>query len=235
MDRNAGRSSRRATLRRLAVAGVLGAGSMAGLLRAALAAGHTAMPGGVRSGVQSGMRSIKGTVTIDGQPAAVGQEIKPGQTVVTGPESEAIYVIGKDAFLQHENSEFGTTQGAGVVVLRYITGKVLSVFGKGRKRLETPTATIGIRGTGCFIDAGADSTYFCLCYGLAVVIPKDRPAARRWIRTKHHESPFHVGSGKKGAAFRRAKVVNHTDDELVMLEELVGRLPPFHGKDYSPY
>jgi hypothetical protein len=31
------------------------------------------------------------------------------------------------------------------------------------------------------------------------------------------------------------KVVDHTDDELVMLEELVGRVPPFVGKGYSAY
>ena len=186
--------------------------------------------------MHSGMRSIKGTVTVDGQPAVVGQEIKPGQTVVTGPESEAVFVIGRDAFLQHENSEFGISQGKGVAVLRYITGKVLSVFGKGRKRLETPTATIGIRGTGCFISAGADNTYFCLCYGVAMVTPKDKPQARRLVRTRHHESPLVVGSGKNGPAIRRAReVVDHTDEQLVMLEELVGRLPPFVGKGYSRY
>jgi hypothetical protein len=222
--------ARRAMLRRLAVSGAIGAGGLSGLLQAALAAGH--------SEVHSGVRSIRGTVTVDGQPAVVGQQILPGQRVVTGPGSEAIYVIGKDAFLQHENSEFGIDKsdtGTAVVVLRYITGKVLSVFGKGRKQLDTPTATIGIRGTGCFIDAGQDSTYFCLCYGGAVIHPKDNPQARKWVRTRHHESPYHVRSGKTGPAFRRAKVVDHTDDELIMLEKLVGRLPPFVGKGYNPY
>jgi hypothetical protein len=219
--------ARRAMLRRLAVSGALGAGGLSGLLRAALAASH--------GEGQGGMRSIKGTVTIDGQPAVIGQQVRPGQSVVTGPGSEAVYVIGKDAFLQHENSEFGIGRGTGVAVLRYITGKVLSVFGKGKKRLDTPTATIGIRGTGCFIDAGQDNTYFCLCYGGAVVRPKGNPRARKWIRTRHHESPYYIGSGKSGPAFRRAEVVDHTDDELVMLEKLVGRLPPFHGKAYSRY
>jgi len=221
------RTSRRAVLRRLAAAGTLGAGGALGLLRAALASGH--------AGALSGIRSIKGTVTVDGQPASVGQEIQPGQTVVTGPASEAVFVIGKDAFLQHENSEFGVAQGSSAVVLRYITGKVLSVFGKGRKRLDTPTATIGIRGTGCFIHASSDNTYFCLCYGLAVVTPKSAPRMRRWIRTEHHESPFDIGNGKNAFMMRRAKVADHTDDELVMLEGLVGRIPPFHGKGYDVY
>jgi hypothetical protein len=228
MDRSQARTARRTALRRLAVAGAIGIGGMSGLMRAAWAARHT--------GMQSGIRSIKGTVTVDGQPASIGQEIQPGQIVATGPGSEAVFVIGKDAFLQQEDSEFGTAQATGVVVLRYITGKVLSVFGKGRKRLETPTATIGIRGTGCFIRASQDDTYFCLCYGTAVITPKDKPRVRRWVRTKHHDSPFNIGSGKAGPAIRRAKdVVDHTDEQLVMLEELVGRVPPFVGKGYSAY
>jgi hypothetical protein len=225
MNTKTGLPARRAALRRLATAGLLGACGAAGLVRAALAADR----------LQSGMHSIKGTVTVDGQPAMPGQEIRPGQKVVTGPGSEAIYVIGKDAFLQHENSELAIGSAPGVVVLRYITGKVLSVFGKGRKRLETPTATIGIRGTGCFIDASEDNTYFCLCYGEAVVTPRENTGARRRIRTTHHESPLKVTSGKNGPAFHRMNVADHTDDELVMLEALVGRLPPFYGKVYSPY
>lgn len=229
MDKIQARAARRSALRRLAATGVLGASGMAGLLRPSMAARHS----DVKSG---GVHSIKGTVTIDGSPATVGQEIKPGQTVVTGPDSEAIFVIGKDAFLQQENGEFGITQAAGVVVLRYITGKVLSVFGKGRKRLETPTATIGIRGTGCFISASPDNTYFCLCYGKAVITPKNLPQTRRWVHTEHHESPFNILGGTKGPAILRAKkVVDHTDEQLVMLEELVGRVPPFSGKGYSEH
>ena len=214
--------ARRMALRRLAAAAV-GAGGMFGLLRAALAANP-----------QPGIRSIKGSVTIDGQPAAVGQQIRPGQKVVTEADSEAIFVIGKDAFLQRENSEFGLDSSAGVVVLRYITGKVLSVFGKGRKRLDTPTSTIGIRGTACYIEAEPERTYFCLCYGIASVQPKGSPRLRKTLRTKHHESPYYISSGND-ASFRRATVVNHNDDELIMLEELVGRLPPFYGKGYTGY
>lgn len=213
---------RRMALRRLAATAAVGTGGMVGLLRAALAANP-----------QAGIRSIKGTVTVDGKPAAIGQEIQRGQRVVTAADSEAIFVIGKDAFLQRENSEFGLDAGAGVVVLRYITGKVLSVFGKGRKRLETPTSTIGIRGTACYIEAEPARTYFCLCYGSAVVQPKGNPRLRKTLRTTHHESPYYISRGND-ASFRRATVVNHSDDELIMLEKLVERLPPFYGKN-EPY
>jgi hypothetical protein len=222
---NEGRLSpaRRAALRQI-TAGALGAGSMLGLLRAALAANP-----------QTGIRSIKGIVTVDGRPATAGQEILPGQRVVTEAGSEAIFVIGKDAFLQRENSEFGIEHSAGVIAMRYVTGKMLSVFGKGKKQIDTPTATIGIRGTGCYIEAEAERTYFCLCYGGAMVRPKRNPRLRKLVWTRHHESPMYIGNRADVTAIRRAKVINHTDDELIMLEGLVGRLPPFYGKGYKAY
>jgi len=51
--------------------------------------------------------------------------------------------------LQRQNSrvEFGNSVET---FLRIVTGGLLSVFGKGNTRkLTTPTAAIGIRGTGC--------------------------------------------------------------------------------------
>lgn len=225
MEKETGFSTpRRRALRRLAASAAIGIGGMHALLRAALAASP-----------QAGIRSMKGNVTIDGEPAAIGQRIRPGQTVVTGPESQAVFVIGENAFLQREDSEFLIEANAGVVVLRYLTGKVLSVFGKGRKQLITPTATIGIRGTACYIEAEPDRTYFCLCYGTAVVQPAANPRIRKTLRTKHHESPFYIGREPGKAAMRRADVANHKDDELFMLEELVGRVPPFYGKGYGKY
>jgi hypothetical protein len=217
-------SRRRATLRKLMTAGAIGTAGMTALLRAALAANPA-----------QGFRKISGTVTVDGKPARPGQIIRPGQRVETGPDSEAVYVVGKDAFLQHENSAFEIDRRPAVVVLRYITGKVLSVFGKGRKRLETPTATIGIRGTGCYIEAEAERTYFCLCYGVAVVEPHADRVQRETVRTKHHEYPLYIGATPGSTMMAKTAVINHTDDELIMLEQLVGRLPPFYGKDYDPY
>ncbi|RJG00160.1 hypothetical protein D3871_15800 [Noviherbaspirillum saxi] len=180
---------------------------------------------------KTGMRSVKGGVTIDGKPAIIGQQVGPGQRVVTAGDGEAVFVIGDDAFLQRENSEFGMESGAGIVVLRYLTGKILSVFGTGAKQLITPTATIGIRGTGCYIEAEPDRTYFCLCYGGAVVQPNANPAMSKILRTRHHEQPLIISSSAAQDAMLPAGVINHTDAELVMLEALVGRKPPFDGQD----
>ncbi|TFV87742.1 hypothetical protein E4K72_22445 [Oxalobacteraceae bacterium OM1] len=211
---------RRRALRLLSLA-ALGAGGHLALIRAALAAGHA-----------QGIVRMTGNVSIDDAPAAVGQVLRPGQVIETGPDSEAVLVMGEDAFLLHADSSFGMGSTAGVTVLRYLTGRILSVFGKGRKTLRTPTATIGIRGTGCYIAAEETQTYFCLCYGSAEVQPDGAPQQRRLLHTTHHEQPLMIGAGN--APMAAAKVLDHTDDELVMLEALVGRVPPFHGKT-SPY
>lgn len=216
--------ARRAVLSRLALTGAAGAGGMAGLLQAALAANP-----------QSGMRSLRGTVSIDGKPALPGQQVEPGQTVVTGDDGEAVFVIGSDAFLQRGGSIFTVETNGGVAVLRYISGKLLSVFGKGRKTLVTPTATIGIRGTACYIEAEPVRTYFCLCYGSALLTPNAEPNKRRTIRTRHHEYPLYIDTRRGPLMVAPADVINHSDAELVMLEALVGRVPPFHGKAYPSY
>jgi hypothetical protein len=211
---------RRATLHKLAVSGAIGAGGFAGLMRTALAVDP-----------RQGIRQMKGNVTIDGKPAEHGQTIRPGQKVATGTDGEVVFVIGKDAFLQRANSEFIIERGTGVAVLRYITGKVLSVFGKGRKMLETPTATIGIRGTGCYIEAEQARTYFCLCYGVADIVPNSDPQQHETLHTKHHDYPVYIDNGPMPTMMVKAKVINHIDDELIMLEALVGRKPPFYGKN----
>jgi hypothetical protein len=110
-----------------------------------------------------------------------------------------------------------------------VTGKLLSVYarGLGERQIKGPTATIGIRGTGAYIEAEPDKTYFCLCYGEAEIVPDGAPDARETVRTTHHESPRTIYAPGAVRAMERAPVINHTDDELILLESLVGRTPPF--------
>ncbi len=98
-----------------------------------------------------------------------------GDAVTTGPNSRVVYVLGQDAYLLRDNSrvehQFDGVKG----VLRVVTGKVLAVFGKGDKRIETSTATVGIRGTGAYLEVAADQVYFSLCYGKADITPLAEP------------------------------------------------------------
>ncbi|MDD5250254.1 MAG: hypothetical protein PHY45_14810 [Rhodocyclaceae bacterium] len=216
------RTSRRSLLRALA------AGGLDGLLQRALAAGASpAVPG---------LRRVRGEVLVNDRPARVGQLVEPGDTVASGAGAEAVYVIGQDAFLQREASLVRFGSDAATDFMRVVSGKLLSVFGRGDKRITVSTAVIGIRGTGCYIEETDGRTYFCLCYGEADVVPSAAPQQRETIRTRHHDHPMYIHADPAmPKSMVPATVINHTDAELTMLEELVGRLPPFVGASGQRY
>ena len=213
--------------RRLLFKLIAAAGLAPALIRQALAKGQVP--------IQPGLQSLKGTVTVNGKTAKEGQLLAPEDRIVTGPASEATYVIGQDAFLQRADSDVAFPMDS-AAFFRLVTGRLLSVFGKGDKRLVVPTATIGIRGTACYIESDAMKTYFCLCYGEAEVVPAVAPQEREVIRTQHHDHPIYIHSdATMPTSMVPATVINHTDAELILLENLVGRLPPFYGKGMKPY
>jgi hypothetical protein len=209
-------------MRRRALLALLGAGGgLAGALRLAIA--QPAASENLREGV----RQMRGEVTVNGRPVRVGDAVRPGDTVATGRRSFAAFVVGRDAFLVRDSSRVEIAAAdAAADLLRLVTGKLLGVFGAGRgRRLVTTNATIGIRGTGAYLEAEAERTYFCLCYGTADVATADGKA-RDSYTTTHHESPRYLyGDGRKNAIVP-ARVSNHTDAELIMLEALAGRTPP---------
>jgi hypothetical protein len=219
--------SRRRLLKQLSVLGLLSGPGIPGLIRSALAAGNY-------PSVQ-GMHKIKGDVRINGKPAREGQAVLPGDKVTTGANGEAIYIIDKNAFLQRSNSvvEFG--KEAAKEFFRVVTGRILSVFEPGSKRLVVPTATIGIRGTACYIEAEQTKVYFCLCYGTAEIEPVAEPGRMERISTRHHDHPIFIHADKGMPAMAVAQPINHTDDELIMLEWLNHRRPPFYGQVFSTY
>ena len=203
--------------RRRALLALLGAGGgLAGALRLAIA----------QPAIAEGMRQVRGEVSVNGKPVRAGDPVRPGDVVATGPRSSAAFVVGRDAFLVREATRVEIAGGLGADLLRLVTGKLLGVFGAGRaRRLVTPNATIGIRGTGAYLEAEAVRSYFCLCYGTADVETADGRTKDTYTTT-HHESPRYLyGDGRKDA-MTAARVVNHTDAELIMLEALVGRTPP---------
>ena len=217
MKRNA--QQRRSLLKQASLAALLGGAGITSLIGRVLAAGGDP--------ARPGIRRMSGQVSVNGAPAHANLLIQPGDTVVTEAASEAIYVIGQDAFLQRAASRVSFGDGAAAGVLRVVTGRLLSVFAVGERRIETPTATIGIRGTGCYIEAEAERVYFCLCYGVAELTPTAAPQEREVIRTKHHDKPQYIYNDMKMPKMSvPAEVINHRDEELEMLEALVGRRPP---------
>lgn len=183
---------------------------------------------------RTGLRGFRGDVSVNGAPANFHMEIRPGDTIRTGPGAEAIYVLGRDAFLQRGESHVAFGSGAAADLMRVITGKLLSVFDRGQKRIATPAATIGIRGTGCYIEAAEERTYFCLCYGEAELARNSDPDQRETVHTRHHDKPMWLSDKPGTDMMSAASVINHTDAELTLLEGLVGRKPPFAGIGWPP-
>jgi hypothetical protein len=196
----------------------LGAGGVALLLvRDALAAGA----------LEKGVYRVTGEARINGVAAQRGMEVKSGDVVQTGPASHIIFVVNRDAFLVRSNARL-EVGGAAADLFRIVTGALLSVYQPGARRtLQARNATIGIRGTGLYVESGADRTYVCTCYGEAEIVPLDDPGAAETVRTRHHEQPRYVLPKGAPQMMIKAPVIDHTDAELTLLESLVGRSPPF--------
>jgi hypothetical protein len=169
--------------------------------------------------------------------------IKIGDKVSTAKNAQAVFAVGRNAFLLRESSEV-TLQGEGVLVntLRVISGNILSVYGKGTHRIVTPTATIGIRGSGAYVEVATNRTYLCTCYGTAdLMAASDSKDADtkilETVTTQHHEAPRYITRDAVTTHTRvmPAPMINHTDDELIMLEALMGRVPDFYAQGFSSY
>ena len=219
------RQSRRNHLKQLVALGLLGPAGISGLIQEALARGDAPTIPGVNT--------LTGSATINGQPAKVGSAVKTGDKVSTAKGGSTVIVVGKDAFLLRENTTvtFEEKKGKPGVLENVLiaTGKVLSVFDKRESEgitIKAASATIGIRGTGCYIEIHEGRTYFCLCYGEAAIDGAGR-AQPKVSNTTHHESPVWLDERGGVMKVEKAGFVNHNDDELVMLENLTGREPPF--------
>lgn len=217
--------SRRAWLARM-MAGAAALALEMARLRYALAA----------EAVRKGVARVKGDVRIDGELAKPGMEVRPGAAIATGRGAELVFVVDRDAFMARANSRIELSTGATKAVLgglRVVTGAILSVFEPGKgKRIQTPTATIGIRGTGIYVEVEKIRTYACTCYGEAELVPLDAPEDAETVRTQHHDQPRYIYPKGMPRMIEKAPVINHTDAELILLESLVGRKVPFDPKSY---
>jgi hypothetical protein len=185
------------------------------------------LPGAARS---ASVRELEGSVRVNGKPATRATRIRPGDLIEAGPDSKVVFVVGQDAFLLRERSslKLETPTSSSKVALagiRLETGALLAVFGKGRRLVETATATAAIRGTGVYLEAGADQTYFCTCYG--VVELRDKTGTERKLVVAGYHTPNLIyARAVDGRMLAAASVKDHTDAELIMLDGLVGRTSP---------
>lgn len=177
---------------------------------------------------------MSGDVKVNAQVATLDTRIRPGDLVQTGKNSEIIFVVGANSMILREDSQLNIDPPAGTLSslliggLRLLAGKLLSVSRNSAMRVTSGTATIGIRGTGFYIEADPERTYFCTCYGVTDVQASNDPQTLETITSTNHGRPVYIlADGSSGGKIRNAPFINHTDQELALIETLVGRERPF--------
>ncbi|MES2917564.1 MAG: hypothetical protein V4729_02985 [Pseudomonadota bacterium] len=230
MDRDDPLESRRRFLRQLlATSGVAVTGSLLAPLVHAFGKVPRQLPPG------QSIYDMRGKVLVDGKPASGSTRVRANSIVQTSSNSYVIFAVGQDAHILRENTRLQLDGVDDIAdAMRLITGKVLSVFGKrsggSKLAIRTTTATIGIRGTGVYSESHPDSSYICTCYGHTEINSNTDPAVFENVVTTHHDSPrYIVANPEGGKLILPAPMKNHTDEELLLVEALVGRTPPFSG------
>ena len=192
-----------------------------------------ALPKPLAAMIKPGVRKLRGSARINGRPAREGDFIGAGDRVTTGPDGEAVFVVEDNAYLLRGDSDLTLPKSTPAEqVLQVVSGQVLAVFGRRPLTVDAPLATIGIRGTGAYLEVYPERNYVCLCYGKAVLTSKANPEKSESLDAFHHDNPRNMLAMPTGAGMliEPAKMINHQDEELIMLEALVGRIPLFGPK-----
>ena len=117
------------------------------------------------------IHELRGRVLLNGRPMAPNSAVQPGQTITTGADGQVWFTLGGDAYFLRPGSELRLAPSLGdalVEHLRLVTGALGATFRRGARRtVVADTVTIGIRGTGIYVDTGPDATYVCACFGAA--------------------------------------------------------------------
>jgi hypothetical protein len=176
---------------------------------------------------------LEGTVHVNGIKATKDTLITANDTIKTAKNGRIVFTVQHDAFILRNNSELTLSSNDLLVdSLRLLTGKMLAVFGKSKHQISTTTAVLGIRGTGVYVEASPELTYFCTCYGETEIKGINDVDFVETVNSKHHDAPKYIT--QKGE-IKPAPFINHTDEELMLIESLVGRTTPFAAfdDDYS--
>ena len=188
----------------------------------------------VQKKIKSGIKRFEGDVTINDIIITKNnsKKIPKNSIIKTGDSSNLMFVDAKDAFLLRSNTILKIEHHKNkkrIIGFEVLKGGVLSVFSRKKRKIRTPSALIGIRGTGVYVEVDDEKSYICTCYGKAILQRKDNLDVKELVKTSHHDEPRYIYIDKKN--IEKAPVINHSDLELIMLEEQVLRKPPFVDKD----
>jgi hypothetical protein len=175
------------------------------------------------------VHELVGEVTLNDVQLTRQSALQAGQTVRTGADGRVWFSIGADAYFLRPNSrlrlEASKPREPVIDFLRLVTGALGATFARGMRRtLIAPTATIGIRGTGVYLEAAPDVVYFCTCFGSTEILTPSGSMMRDVaVTTENHQARMMM----TGNRIMRAGFERHSNEEMARLEALVGRANPF--------
>lgn len=185
----------------------------------------SAIPGLAQATV---IRTLEGQVWVNEALADLTTPIQPGDTVTTGAKSKIIFVIGKDVYQlgAHSTLRLRWHRDNTLVKAMYlVSGLFTGAFGPGGKKIETSSASIGIRGTGVFFKVSPENTYFCTCYGHTEIITQGTDPQHQLVSATHHKA-YTIKQVADRSIVSPDTMKYHTDEDLYYLESLVDRRPP---------
>ena len=182
------------------------------------------LPGQANAGT---IHELSGGVYINKRRATRADVVQPGDVVSTSHNGSVAFSVDGDAFRLSGFSSMrvGNRDNSLINTLELFTGKLLSVFATGRPRkIVTASLTMGIRGTGVYLENTPTSTFCCTCYGKTEVSSGGHTLE---FDAVHHDGrQFDYDHGQL-VNIGPGEMRGHTDDDLRQLEGYVGRVPLF--------
>jgi len=182
------------------------------------------------------VRELVGSVTLNDFPLVRNSALQAGQTIRTGADGRVWFSIGSYAYFLRPNStmrlDASKPSEPFIDFVRLVTGAFGATFARGQRRtLIAPTATIGIRGTGVYLEASPDVAYFCTCFGSTEILtaPSGSMMENVAVSTENHQARRIHREAMSGTRIVRAGFEGHTNEEMARLESLVGRPNPFRS------
>lgn len=200
-------------------------------LRAAAASVGTLLPLPALAQAQPVViRALTGEVLVNGRRVDPASRLAVGDTVYTLRGAALSFTIGTDAFFLREQTEVrlepNRARETAINALRILTGALGATFGRGAQRnLIARTVTIGIRGTGVYVETGTEETYACTCFGSTELATGDAKMMERIPLSSVNHVARRIARGSSQAV--AAPFERHTNAEIATLEALVGRPNPF--------
>jgi hypothetical protein len=179
------------------------------------------------------IHDLAGEVRVNGRLATRAMTLGAGDSIYTGRDGRIAFVVAGDAVFMRPGSELrleSRVRSALISAFRLVQGALGATFARGRERdLVARTVTIGIRGTGVYVETQADETYACTCFGATALRSSadDHMMENVAVVTANHAARRIYRDPRMGVRIAPAGFERHTNEEMAALEKLAGRENPF--------